>query len=210
VRERVKTSVSINQTFTDVKKNFNVKLPEDQEVILCYYKEAFLTTLPQKGKRYLQSILVNYNEKFLIEWLDVVYGPKPNNKLEELLKDAEFHTCLTDLKSYDKNIDFMPFLTTLRNNFRDLFIETKDLQGIFEIYQCLLRCERLPHQSMIFRDALLLLWKKCGIKNCFLSDKMDNISSVDPLHQQLKTLVDNFSVTTNETVTNLIKVSLCF
>jgi hypothetical protein len=146
---QIKNDVEENKTLSNVLDSFfpekTFERPEKSvKFITTVFVHWFLILLPEKGKTYIQTFLnaKNTEENFIIDWIEVVYGHKSNPALYILLKNAPFYRILDDLKINNVSIDLTKFYLKLRANFRVCFFEAKMLEGILEVYRCLLFCKQ--------------------------------------------------------------------
>uniref|UniRef100_A0A914QSE1 Uncharacterized protein n=1 Tax=Panagrolaimus davidi TaxID=227884 RepID=A0A914QSE1_9BILA len=205
---RIKEEIDGNQTFTNVIKKFGFTRADDILPVLIYYSRLLLTALPRKGKEYIQNLFDIADENILARWVVAVYKkPKSDNELELCLKTTDFYECLVDLKAKNIEVPFSSFYETIRTDFKAYFIDYQNLYGIFEIYQCLLRCSALPspNNSSLFYAAVKKLWNKLNIQNTVLNLEADEKAEIHAEHERLEKLVDNFEGTSHTAIVELIK-----
>uniref|UniRef100_A0AC35G781 Uncharacterized protein n=1 Tax=Panagrolaimus sp. PS1159 TaxID=55785 RepID=A0AC35G781_9BILA len=204
-KTRIKILASNDQTFTEVKEFFKIDHPEDEKVVLNYYLEALYESMLEKIRRHIYNVLENFDETMIAYWMTFAYGKNSNeNDVRNLVQNADFYKCLTDLENQYKSFCFDWVFKLIKRCFQEAFIEIQNLNGIFAIYQCLLRCEH-SHHSPTFCNAVRTLCNKCGFENDVVLLEPETNSETDAEHQRLAELVENFTDTHLENVKKLIK-----
>uniref|UniRef100_A0A914XVN0 Uncharacterized protein n=1 Tax=Panagrolaimus superbus TaxID=310955 RepID=A0A914XVN0_9BILA len=209
---QIKRDIEEDKSLTNILDSFfpqqqTFERPEKSaKFITTVFVHWFLLFLPEKGKEFIQRFLNPkiLDENFVIEWIEVVYGHQSNNILHALLTTAPFYHIFADLKINNATIDLTKFYLKLRSHFRACFLETKALQGILEVYRCLLYCKTKTKRSKVFCEAVKILWKKLNFKNDVLMIEADD-SLEDDEHKNLLKLVEKLGDENNEKIKDKIR-----
>uniref|UniRef100_A0A914PD74 Chloroplast protein-transporting ATPase n=1 Tax=Panagrolaimus davidi TaxID=227884 RepID=A0A914PD74_9BILA len=136
--------------------------------------------------------------------MEVVYNDNFNGEFELLLKDTPFYECMEDVKAFDDEIEFTSFFASIKQDFAAMFVSCNGLNGITEIFQCLLRCQKLLH-SEVYCNAVKSLWEKLEFQNDILELEPEKGEKVEVEHQRLAYLVKKYDAIPNRSIKRMIK-----